>query len=861
MRQAGLYVHGLIILRLTCGYSFCMRVVIVITVLALLLPILGAPGTATAQDFQVVDGEPAAEGAYPAMAAVLFEGIQHCGGTLVDDQWVLTAAHCFYDPRIDGSGIPPEALSVVVDTINWAQGGERIPVDRVVLHPDYDDLNTVNDIAMLRLVNPATTDPAAMVGSQEAALYAPGRPAVVTGFGATTPLGDERSAVLLQADLPLISDADCGVDYDNLVADRHVCAGQPGSETDPGPDTCQGDSGGPLWTDRDDGTPVVIGITSFGALCGVDSPGVYTQVITYLQWAQGLIDGAIDPGAPVDPTTADLPDDATAPPVRITFEDAAETDPALQAVAISRQTFQDGNASFGVIATGDRFPDALAGSTLAYGVAPLLFTGPDGLLGEEAAEELQRVVAAGSGIYVLGGTAALPAALDAQLVQMGYGVIRLAGSGREATAVRVAEQVVQTDRRLPLGTVIVATSGNWPDAVAVGQIGAWWGVPILLTPVDGLNENTAQALTRIRPATVLVAGGTEAVSQQVMTQIREASPGADVTRLGGASRFDTSVSVTDYNLDLYGATAPSYIVAVNLRREPDGYAHVLAASMLAGGFASVFASVEGAAGDSVSPQVRNSVCGLDLPVLVAGGTDLISNDVVESLRTASAGQRCDPDGVLQVGDATNSAITSVLPTRSFQFTGQEGQRIRFRMDAAPGEGEELDPFVEVSSQDGAFVARNDDSPEPAAGLNSLLITTLPADGTYTVTATTTSPATGRFLLSVDPAPIVTHEDVLTAAEPERLVTASPPPGTRVVIEMRSTDGHSDPLLTVLDEAGEQIATDDDGGGSPHARVTFETPPFGGVRIIAGAFGDDFGAYSLAISLIEGSADSGDFSVE
>lgn len=829
-----------------------MRRVALVTALSLLLPLAGAFGGATAQEYQVIDGEPAPEGAYPAMAAVLFEGVQHCGGTLIDPSWVVTAAHCFYDPRLEGSGTQPESLSVVVDTVNWAQGGERIGVDRIVLHPDYDDLNTVNDIAMLRLTDPATTQPAAMVGPQEAALYAPGKAAVVTGYGATSPFGADRSDVLLQAALPLIGDADCAAVYDNLVDDRHVCAGQPGSEADPGPDTCQGDSGGPLWTEREDGTQVVIGITSFGSLCGIDAPGVYTELITYLQWVQGLIGGAIDPESPVDPTTTDLPDDATAPPVRITYDDAATSEPTLQAVAISRQTFSDGEAPFGVIATASRFPDALAGSTLAYGVAPLLFTDPDGLLGAETLEELRRVVPAGSGIYVLGGTAAIPAALDAQLQQVGYGVIRLAGSGREATAVRVAEQVVQTDRRLPLGTVIVTTGGNWPDAVTVGQIGAWWGVPILLTPAEELNGDTAQALTRIRPSTVLVAGGTEAISEQVMAQIDQASVGAEVRRLGGASRFDTAVSVADYNLDLYGATAPSYIVAVNLRHEPDGYAHVLAASMLAGGFASVFAPVEGDDGGTVKPAVRNSVCGLDLPVLVAGGTDLISDAAVESLRTASAGRQCDPDGVLEIGDATNSAITSVLPTRSFAFEGTEGQRIRVRMDAAPGEGDELDPFVEISGQDGNFVVRNDDSPEPAAGLNSLLFATLPTDGTYTLTASTARPATGRFLLSIDPAPIVTNEDVLTAAEPQHVVTASPPPGSRVVVEMRSTDGHSDPLLTVYDENGEQIAIDDDGGGASHARVAFTTPPTGGVRIAAGVYGEAYGAYSLAISFIEGS---------
>jgi hypothetical protein len=244
-------------------------------------------------------------------------------------------------------------------------------------------------------------------------------------------------------------------------------------------------------------------------------------------------------------------------------------------------------------------------------------------------------------IYVLGGTAAVPESVDGQLRFVGFEVRRLAGDGREQTAVAVAEELVATfEGELPLDTVIVATAGNWPDAVTVGQIGSWWGVPILLTPADALNGNTAAALAGLNPSTVVVAGGTAAISDGVVGQIEQITGAGSTVRLGGDTRFGTSAAVTSFNLGLYGDQPPAYVVAVNLRREPDAYAHVLGASMLTGAFASIFAAVEGNAGDTVPGEVLQTICGLDIPIIVAGDTDLISDSAVSQLQEASAGRTC-----------------------------------------------------------------------------------------------------------------------------------------------------------------------------------------------------------------------------
>jgi hypothetical protein len=127
---------------------------------------------------------------------------------------------------------------------------------------------------MLKLAAPAPYRPLRVIGKNAAVSWAPGTSARIIGWGTTTPGGGGPiSTKLLEADVPIVSDADCLAAYDlDFDPNTMVCA------YDGTHDTCQGDSGGPLMV-SDAGAFVLVGITSWGVGCAdAGFPGVYSRV-------------------------------------------------------------------------------------------------------------------------------------------------------------------------------------------------------------------------------------------------------------------------------------------------------------------------------------------------------------------------------------------------------------------------------------------------------------------------------------------------------------------------------------------------------------------------------------------------------
>jgi len=263
--------------------------------LALSLALLNCLG-----EERVVGGWEATE-VVPWIVSLVYTGrdiptLKFCGGSIINESWVLTAAHCVI-------GMAPSEFFIIAGVIDleWTAGGQGRSIKKIKMHNRYNDSSLINDIALLKLQSPLVlnNDVAVIDLANEADPEEDGQEYTIAGWGNTVAYTYDYPTFLNVLDgVPHYKKNRCKKRYPLWIVStkKHICAGN-----HEGLNLGYGDSGGPLWM-KVNSTPLLYGISSWGLY---NEPDVYTRVSFYRRWIEKRIKYSLS-----NPCTCDVESDS-----------------------------------------------------------------------------------------------------------------------------------------------------------------------------------------------------------------------------------------------------------------------------------------------------------------------------------------------------------------------------------------------------------------------------------------------------------------------------------------------------------------------------------------------------------------------
>ncbi|XP_078387724.1 transmembrane protease serine 6 [Cetorhinus maximus] len=234
---------------------------------------------------RIIGGTNSTEGEWPWQASLQVSGQHLCGGILINENWVLSAAHCFTSRYT-----PPDQWTVILGKfkLNFIGYHElTFKVRKIISHQYYDEDSYDYDIALLQLDQAVPivpfTYPICLPAKTH--VFETDKTCWATGWGTTEEDGSVAN-VLQKVDIKLVDQSTCNKAYSYTITPRMICAGYDEGKKD----SCQGDSGGPLVCKEPSGRWFLAGIVSYGYGCGrPEYYGVYTRVTRFIDWIQANV--------------------------------------------------------------------------------------------------------------------------------------------------------------------------------------------------------------------------------------------------------------------------------------------------------------------------------------------------------------------------------------------------------------------------------------------------------------------------------------------------------------------------------------------------------------------------------------------
>ncbi|XP_053156086.1 trypsin I-P38-like isoform X2 [Hemicordylus capensis] len=223
-------------------------------------------------DDKIVGGYTCQKGSVPYQVS-LNSGYHFCGGSLINSQWVVSAAHC-YKSRIQ--------VRLGEHSLTLNDGSEQyINSAKVIRHASYNSRTLDNDIMLIKLATQATLNTRVKAIALPTSCVSTGTQCLISGWGNTLSSGSNSPDLLQCLQAPVLSSSQCSNAYPGQITKNMICVGF----LEGGKDSCQGDSGGPVVCNGQ-----LQGIVSWGIGCAQrGNPGVYTKVCNYVSWIQSTI--------------------------------------------------------------------------------------------------------------------------------------------------------------------------------------------------------------------------------------------------------------------------------------------------------------------------------------------------------------------------------------------------------------------------------------------------------------------------------------------------------------------------------------------------------------------------------------------